>query len=154
MALAFILTAAAGLSAIPLVVTGGTFESELSGDDGAVVKTVTTAIPYIPGRSCYRWTIRVKPRRGIAAVSERFTLPAEPEVWGGVENSTESGTKLSSSRRIAVTDLIVPTKTGRFDHSWCVAQGDPEGPHRIDVFQGKRLLRRFDFRIGSPSGDR
>ena len=138
----------AGLSSVPLKVTRAHFYVDIVHGDGTVTTVETLRVPNVVGKSCYRWELRVPPRRGVTAVTEVMILPARPQVWGGVDGTPESPTRLSPSRRTATTPLFVPTINGKFGHGWCVAEGDPEGAYLIEVYQGRTRLRTFRFSVG------
>ena len=70
---------------------------------------------------------------------------AEPGNWN---TSAETETSaVSGNRRTAVTEFEAPLGTGIITHAWCVAAGDPAGPHRIRVYHGDTLLHDFRFTL-------
>ena len=134
----------------PITVTDARFFSESVGPDGVAVYVESDVIAYAPEVSCYRWSLAIAPMPGVRTIRERFTLPAPAEQWGGVDRNPESPTRLSAARDAAVTDMIVPLTRGEITNGWCVTEGDPQGPHVIEVLDGARLLHRFEFTVGEP----
>lgn len=128
-------------------VTGTKFYAERIGDDGTRVAIESTLIPFDPPTSCYRWEIEHKPQPGVRALRERLTLPAPAETWGGVDGNPDSPTRIAPRRDVAETALILPLAKGTIGSSWCIDAGDPRGRHSIEVFDGTRLLHRFEFRV-------
>ena len=113
---------------------------------GEVVET--TSIPHRPGASCYSWVLLVEPENRTLSVRELFELPDSAETW----NSDPSAvTVVNRDRSGAVTEFEESLGDGVITHSWCVAEGDPVGPHRIRVFVGDRLLHDFRFSVVAES---
>ncbi|TFI57302.1 hypothetical protein E2493_15650 [Sphingomonas parva] len=103
----------------------------------------TRIVPYVPETSCFGWEIRVPPADRTIRVREVLILPAPPRTW----NTDESITTISTDRRRAETELEQDLSEGMLSNDWCIADGDPLGRHRIEVYEGRRLLRRFDFQV-------
>jgi len=129
-------------------VTTTNFYAESAGPDGKVTQIETTRVPYIVDTSCYRWTIAFTAGQGDRQFTERFTLPDSASSWGDTEGEA---TTVSRDRRVAVTKVFADLSEGLVTHGWCVAAGDPLGQYRIEVFDGKRLLKRFDFKVVLPA---
>jgi len=110
-------------------------------------RTKTTRIPNIPDRMCFGWVVNVKPRDELAKITEIFTLPDEPEIWGGVEDDPYSQTTTSKDRKIATTNFFVALKKGEIENSWCITKGDKSGPHQIIVLYGSQVLAEFEFEL-------
>ena len=104
----------------------------------------TTRIPYRPDTSCYNWVLTVAPEDRAIAVREVFELPASAEQWG---QDPTGVTAVSRDRTRAVTEIEETLDDGVLTHGWCVAEGDPIGPHRIRVFVGDQLLHDFRFEV-------
>jgi hypothetical protein len=104
----------------------------------------TDRIPHRPETSCYQWAIAVAPEDRILIVRELFELPGAAEQWG---TSPELDTLVTSDRSRSVTQFEDSLDDGIITHGWCVAQGDPIGPHRIRVYAGDRLLHEFRFEV-------
>ena len=137
LALAFALA-----QALPVVVLKTEFiVFEQHDPEGTAVST--RRVPYRPDSSCFAWILRVEPAPRRVAVREVFTLPAAPKSWGVSAESTQ----VSNDRRRAETDLDDDIADGMIGNEWCVAEGDPLGRYRIEVFEGARLLHRFDFAV-------
>lgn len=127
-------------------VTNTRFFAERIGEEG-VVSVESDVIPFDPTNSCYRWEIEHRPQPGVRALRERLVLPAPAASWGGVDGNPDSPTRVAPRRDVAETELILPLNRGSLGSSWCVAEGDPRGPHLIEVFDGSRLLHRFEFSV-------
>lgn len=53
-----------------------------------------------------------------------------------------------SDPEVAVTTLeLVPDSEGWISHGWCAAEGDPLGPHRLDVSADGVELAKFEFDV-------
>jgi len=104
----------------------------------------TSNVPYRPETSCYSWVIEVSPEPRELRVREVFELPGSADSWG--EDPT-AFTAVNGDRSTAVTEFADSLEDGVISHGWCVAQGDPTGPHRIRVFAGDRLLHDFRFSV-------
>ena len=142
-AVAALLSAAAQAADRAPVVTGAHFFAyDPRNVPAGVVET--NRVPHRPETSCYQWVIAVQPEDRTLAVRELFELPASAEQWGrGPDQATIVGAEGSS----AVTQFEDSLSDGLLQHGWCVAPGDPTGPHRIRVFIGDRLLHEFRFEV-------
>jgi hypothetical protein len=100
-------------------------------------------VPLLPGNACYTWYMRVDAAATPLTVVERMTLPIGID-WG----TPPTETVIEDEGRVAVT--TIPTTTddeGWFSHGWCVAEGDPTGPHSIDVSVDGQPLASFPFEV-------
>ncbi len=105
----------------------------------------TDVIPLRVGQ-CYGWALRVDPQPRSVTIREVFELPG-PGNW----NPGEQTSAVARNRRTAVTQFDAPLAEGVITHGWCVAEGDPAGPHRIRVYHGETLLREFRFTLVSET---
>ena len=142
-AVAALLSGAAQAADRAPVVTGAHFFAyDTRNIRGGLVET--NRVPHRPVTSCYRWVIAVEAEDRALAVRELFELPASAEHWDrGPDRATIVGAEGSS----AVTEFQDSLSDGLLQHGWCVAPGDPTGPHRIRVFIGDRLLHEFRFEV-------
>ncbi len=138
------------VAAAPVRVTGTMLVHESVSPNGSLVEVRTSRIPYIVGSSCYRWTIRFKASAGQRTFTEKFTLPGSATNWGGNEGKGNVQTKVSPDRAAARTPVFVNLADGMATNGWCVAEGDPAGRYKIEVYDAKRLLHRFDFDVVLP----
>ena len=112
-------------------------------DGGQSELRETSTIPLRTGQ-CYGWALRVEPEERNVSIREVFELPA-PGNWNvSAENEASA---VSRNQRTAVTEFQAPLGAGVITHSWCVAEGDPAGPHRIRVYHGETLLQDFHFTL-------
>ena len=107
-------------------------------------------VPLIPNRVCYGWRIRLASDKGLIKFKEIFSLPTEPEFWGG-ENDEFSPNAIAKDRKTSVTERFAYVKDGWISHSWCVAKGDPEGKYTMEVYIEGEFAKRFDFEVRSVS---
>jgi hypothetical protein len=135
------------VAAAPVRVVEAKFALEIMTPTGGITQVETTRIPYAVGESCYRWTIVVDPRLETRRFTERFTLPDSAKIWGDYEGAA---TTVRANRKVAETVVAADLSQGVITNGWCVAQDDPAGRYKIEVFDGKRLLRRFDFDVVLP----
>lgn len=101
----------------------------------------TDVIPLRAGQ-CYGWALRVEPEQRTVTIREVFELPG-PGNW----NTGDQISAVARNARTAVTQFAAPLAEGVITHSWCVAEGDPAGGHRIRVYHGETLLREFRFTV-------
>ncbi len=120
----------------PVLVLGARFLAEGR-------ESPATAILHVPTASCYRWEIDVVPQDRRIQLSEVFELPAPAPRWG----ADPAVTTVAPDRASAVTRIEELLADGRLTYGWCVAEGDPLGPHRIIVYAGERPLYEFRFNV-------
>ena len=123
--------------------------------DGSGPPVASTQVPYRPNTSCYWWVITVAPASRELAIREVFELPGSAPIWGGDPTTgvpdDGSVTAVNRDRSIGVTEFVDSLDDGMITHGWCVAEGDPTGPHRIRVFVGDALLHEFRFEVVAES---
>ena len=76
-------------------------------------------------------------------------MPAAPAFWSG-EDDEYSPHRYSADRTTATTEEFATLEDGWLSSSWCIAEGDPIGPHSIEVYIDERLARRFEFEVREP----
>ena len=78
-------------------------------------------------------------------VKEVFILPAKPKIWVDEEGMS---LPLQYDNKISVTQEVIKLENGNVSSSWCVAEGDPTGNHKIDVIINGVLAKSFRFTVG------
>ena len=100
-------------------------------------------VPLIPENTCYGWDILLDTERESVQLKEVFILPSKPKTWGD-----EEGMSLQHGNRVSVYQKEVKVENGTISSQWCVAEGDPTGNHKIDVFVNGVLAKSFSFVVG------
>ena len=107
-------------------------------------------VPYLPGNACYTWYLRAEPARSGFTVVERLILPQAVD-WGTTGTVPDDPTRIEDGGIVAVTTMPTATDaSGWFNHGWCVAEGDPLGPHTIQLAIDDAEVARFKFEVVSP----
>ena len=102
-------------------------------------------VPLIPDQICYRWDIELDTEMESVQVKEVFILPAKPKIWVDEEGMS---LPLQYDNKISVTQEVIKLENGNVSSSWCVAEGDPTGNHKIDVIINGVLAKSFRFTVG------
>ncbi len=123
------------------------FYGEVISNGQATHRQKTLRIPNVPDKMCFGWVITVEPSDELVKITEIFTLPGEPELWGGVEDDPYSQTTTTKDRKTATTNRFMPLKSGTLENSWCLTRGDQSGPHHIVVLNGTQVLAEFEFEV-------
>ena len=130
--------------AAPIEVSGARFYAiDARTDPPEVVESST--IPYRPETSCFGWVLDVAPGKGEVTVREELRLPGPSANWG-----TAEGTSVHADRSGATSEITDDISDGMLSNEWCISAGDPTGAHHISIYQGRRLLHRFDFVVIEP----
>jgi hypothetical protein len=137
--LMLLLAAAQPVERTPVVRDGRFFVQDRESPD----QRETSVVPLRTGQ-CYGWVIRVTPEERTVTIREVFELPG-PGNWGS--SSGDRTSAVSHNGRISVSEFQMPLGGGTIMDSWCVAEGDPAGPHRIRVYHGETLLHDFHFTL-------
>ena len=104
-------------------------------------------VPYLPNRSCFGWRARLAGSPGLVQYREVLQLPEAPAFWSGEEDAY-SPHSYSADRKTATTEqFAAPDAEGWISSTWCVVEGDPTGPHAIDVYIDGRHINHFDFDV-------
>jgi hypothetical protein len=111
--------------------------------DGAVV-------PLLPDNACYSWYIRLAAGEAPDAATEILSLPVGID-WGELATDPDDGIDISADGKVA-TRMFKPEldPDGWFSNSWCAVEGDPVGPHRIEVSIGDETIATYDFQVVPP----
>ena len=99
-------------------------------------------IPYRVGTSCYGWLLKFAPVAETVEVEEVLTLPQAARQWGAAD-----GSEVADDNKSARTVVRVAGQQGSAQHSWCVAEGDPEGPYRFAISRDGRKVGELRFRV-------
>jgi hypothetical protein len=111
--------------------------------DGQSYTFNDTYVPLLPGNACYNWYVRVDATSAPLTVGERMTLPIAID-WG----TQLPETVIEEDGKVAVTTSSMTTDgDGWFTHGWCAAEGDPTGPHLIEVSVDGQMLASFPFEV-------
>jgi hypothetical protein len=104
-------------------------------------------VPLIPDKSCYSWEIQLDTELISVPTKEILILPETPKMWGR-EEGAEGGQTLHHDNKISIVDKDIKVVDGIIDSSWCVAEGDPIGDYRIEVYIKGVLAESFSFVVG------
>ncbi|MEO8558764.1 MAG: hypothetical protein ABI439_06850 [Rhodospirillales bacterium] len=88
----------------------------------------TNVVPLWPDKICFGWTMAIEGRDRKVDLTEVLTLSSPSTSWShGPETVVENGDKATTKIKIDVVD-------NRIARSWCVAEGDPPGQYRYNIF--------------------
>lgn len=108
---------------------------------------VADVVPYLPERACFGWRVRLAEPPALVRYREVLQLPEAPEFWSD-EGDAYSPHVFSADRTRATTEeFVVPDENGWVSNTWCIADGDPLGPHSIDLSVEGEAVKRFDFEV-------
>lgn len=120
------------------------------GDGAGRQRTIQADIvPFLPNRACFGWRLKLADAPPVVRYREVLQLPAAPAFWSG-EGDEYSSHRFSADRTTATTEAFAAVTDGWLGSSWCIAEGDPLGPHSIEVYIEERLARRFEFEVREP----
>lgn len=123
------------------------FRVSVSDGEGNEHSIRADVVPYLPGQACFGWRLRLAGSPGLVKYREVLNLPEAPTFWSG-EDDAYSPHRYSADRTTATTEAFAaPDKDGWIESGWCIAEGDPAGPHTIDVYIDGRLVEHFDFDV-------
>ena len=146
--LAALFAAPAATAAAPVVQESEFLVYLIEGNATSVVKT--DIVPLIPNQVCFGWRLRLAGTGSVVKAVEELTLPEPPASWIGIDGDEYSPTRISPDRRTATTTSFYTLQDGWIEHSWCIAEGDPAGPHTIRILAEGEVLKRFDFTVSEP----
>ncbi len=108
-------------------------------------------VPLLAGNACYTWWIRLAEGAAPQSAEERLILPQPLADWGDLATNPSDGVEISADNTTA-TSVFVPelSADGWFSKGWCVAAGDPLGPHRIEVSIDGTPADTFEFDVMEP----
>jgi len=123
------------------------FVVSVSDGRGNQRSVVADVVPYLPERACFGWRIRLAGAPALVKYREVLQLPKAPTYWSG-EDDAYSPHTFSADRTTATTEeFAVPDPEGWVSNSWCIADGDPVGPHWIELYVEGEAVKRFDFEV-------
>ena len=105
--------------------------------------TKSNLVPLTPDNTCYRWEIVLDTKLPSIPINEIFVLPSEPRTWGNKEDIT-----LLNKNKISVMEKEIEVDNGTIKNIWCVAEGDPIGNYKIEVYINGALAESFGFTVG------
>jgi len=121
------------------------------GDAAGNERTIAAdVVPYLPNQACFGWRIRLAVHPTVLKVREVLHLPVAPATWSG-EDDEYSPHTFSADRRTATTEEFKVPRDGWLDSHWCIVEGDPVGPHWLEVYIDDDLIKHFDFEVKKPS---
>ena len=128
-----------------------TFQVEFT-RDGQTRTYTDTVVPYLPDASCYYWYVRFDAAtKDEVTLVETFRLPEPLEAWRNYVNDPASTTQVASDAQGAITTVTAaPNEDGWVSHGWCVAEGDPLGPHTISVALDGNDVASWAFSVVAP----
>lgn len=122
--------------------------------DGKSETQASLVVPFLPGQACYYWYLQTAEKGVEVTYTERLVLPRPPASFGDlsvVDEGALGPTTIEDDGRTAVTVRRDMTDQGWFGHGWCIVEGDPLGPSRIEVLIEGELVRAFDFTVVAPA---
>jgi len=117
--------------------------------DGQEQAYATTVVPNLADAACYYWYLRFDAETTSAVtLVETLTLPEPLAAWQDYTNDPAAETQINPDAQSAVTTFqITPGGEGWTSHGWCVAAGDPMGPHRMAVVMDGSEIAAWDFSV-------
>jgi hypothetical protein len=115
--------------------------------DEEFVWTESKFVPSIPDNTCYKWEIILDTELPSIPISEIFIMPETPKVWSSDEGA-EGKQTLHHDNKISVVEEYIKVEGGIIESTWCVAEGDPIGNHKIEVYIKGVLAESFSFVVG------
>ncbi len=123
------------------------FVVSVSDGEGNARSIEADLVPYLPNRACFGWRLQLAAPPALVRYREVLKLPKAPVYWSG-EHDAYSPHAYSADRTTATTEqFVAPDAEGWIASSWCIAEGDPVGPHSIDVYLDGAHVKRFDFEV-------
>lgn len=112
-------------------------------------------VPLLPSNACYSWYVQLAAAESgtpdPATLVERLVLPEPLADWGTLATTPDDNVEISADGTTAITTFsAVPDAEGWLTNGWCVAAGDPVGPHRFELELDGAPLVSFDFEIVPP----
>jgi hypothetical protein len=112
-------------------------------------------VPLLPANACYSWFVQLAPPADGApaptTLVERLVLPVPLADWGTLATTPDDNVEISADGTTAITtSAVTPDAEGWLTNGWCVAAGDPIGPHRFELELDGAPLTSFDFEVVPP----
>lgn len=103
-------------------------------------------VPFLPGKSCYGWRLRLSDAGKVVNVKEVLTLPSDPTYWPHEPSEFDTTAKFRD-RTTTITERYVTPDKGWIGNGWCVLEGDPKGAYSAEVSIDGQFVQRFDFEV-------
>jgi hypothetical protein len=116
---------------------------ETDGADGTQRDIPAGGIMRFGPSICYGWVLEFKPINARFVLTETLQLPASAKRWGSTD------VRVNANRSRGVTQINVDGRSGQAEHSWCVADGDPEGAYRFTVKHQGQIVGDAKFGLTS-----
>lgn len=112
-------------------------------------------VPLLPDNACYSWFVQLAPGEAGApaptTLVERLILPEPLADWGTLGTNPDDNVEISADGATVITTAAAaPDADGWLTNGWCVAAGDPVGPHRFELELDGTALVSFDFEVVLP----
>jgi hypothetical protein len=104
--------------------------------------TATDVVPLVAGQQ-FGWHIDVGDQ-GLHTWREVLITPAAPREWVG------SDLTIVDEGKVGITERTDVAAGGSLSHAWTITDGDPAGPHIVEVWLDGRLVKRVPFTIVAP----
>ena len=118
--------------------------------DEELVWTESKFVQLISENSCYRWEIELDTYLISVPPKEIFIMLETPKVWSSDE-CVEGKQTLHHDNKISVIEKDIKVEDGIIESMWCVAEGDPAGNYKIEVYIKGVLAESFSFVVGLKS---
>jgi hypothetical protein len=112
--------------------------------DEEFVWTESNFVQLTPDNSCYSWEIELDTELISIPTKEILILPNTPKVW----NSKEGEQTLHHDNKISVLEGNIKVENRIIAHTWCIAEGDPAGSYKLEIYIKGVLLETFSFVVG------
>lgn len=108
-------------------------------------------VPLLPSNACYSWYARLPEGATAETVVERLVLPVPLADWGTLATNPDDNIEISDDGATATTTLPAEPDADRWlSNTWCVAAGDPVGPHRFEIEVDGAPLTTIAFDVVAP----
>jgi len=105
-----------------------------------------TIVPNIPDNVCYGWRLKLNDDRSLVQYTEEFILPSKPATWEAESNPYSTST-ISKDRTTSITKEFAAPKDGWISNHWCIAEGDPNGPHKMKISVADKPMGEVNFEV-------
>jgi hypothetical protein len=108
-------------------------------------------VPLLPANACYSWFVQLAEGATPTTIVERLVLPVPLADWGTLATTPDDNVEISADGTTAITTWAAdPDAEGWLTNGWCVAAGDPVGPHRFELELDGAPLTSFAFDVVPP----